>query len=135
MQMMSVASGVPLYLDIKTELGIKNPKKKFQAFSTIRSDSQIAEWFPRGMKWVWENHHQGFRYDYYKENAHLFPRLSVTASSYRDRIVEAIEWDHRPAIGVQFHPESSPPKVARRVFNWLLIQGCEKKLKDGTHYE
>ncbi len=135
MQMMTVASGIPLYLDIKTELGIKNPKKKFQAFSTIRSDSLMGDLFPRGSKWVWENHHQGLRYNYFKANAHLFPRVSITASSYTDRIVEAIEWNHRPALGVQFHPESSPPKVARKIFNWLLIQGCEKKLKDGNHHE
>jgi putative glutamine amidotransferase len=132
MQMMTVASGIPLYLDIKTELGIKNPKHKFQAFSTIRSDSLMGEWFPNGTKWVWQNHHQGLRYDYFKANAHLYPRVSISASSYRDRIVEAIEWDHRTAIGVQFHPESSRPKVARKIFNWLLIQGCQKKLKDGN---
>ena len=73
-------------------------------------------------------HHQGIRMDYYEENRHDYPLTKVTAISHGGKIAEAIEYTHRPALGVQYHPEKSFTYAARPVFEWFFEKACEYKM-------
>lgn len=128
LQMMSVAQGIPLYLDIATELKIKNRYNKFDRIS-LRSDSLIQTIYKPSILKGFKLHHQGIRVPYYHENASKYPLVKVTAYSNDSRIAEAIEYTHRPAMGVQYHPERSFTYVSAPVFRWFLTKACEYKTK------
>lgn len=126
MQMMSVAQGIPLYLDIRTELNIKNRYNRFDRVS-FNQDSLIQSLYkPKSIK-GFKFHHQGIRVPYYEENSSRYPLTKVTAYSNNGKIAEAIEYTHRPALGVQYHPEKSFSYASVPVFKWLLTKACEYK--------
>lgn len=127
MQMMSVAQGIPLYLDIKTELGIPNRIRKFDRVTITDSDSLMRSIYKKNQFKGLELHHQGIRVDYYKEHAAQYPLTKVTSYSNNDLVAESLEYTHRHALGVQYHPEKSFTSVAYPVFNWFLKKGCEYK--------
>lgn len=126
LQMMSVAQGIPLYLDIKTELGIKNRHNKFDRIK-LTDDSLISSIYRPASFLGFKLHHQGIRVPYYEENHAKYPRTRVTAYSNDRRIAEAIEYTHRPALGVQYHPEKSFTGTSTPIFKWLLNKACEYK--------
>jgi gamma-glutamyl-gamma-aminobutyrate hydrolase PuuD len=126
LQMMSVAQGIPLYLDIKTELGIKNRMRKFDQIS-VADDSLIQSIYPAKSFKGFKLHHQGIRVPYYEANRHNYPLTKVTAYSNDRKIAEAIEYTHRPALGVQYHPERSYTGTSVPVFRWFLTKACEYK--------
>lgn len=127
LQMMSVAQGIPLYLDIKTELGIKNRRNLFdRVYPENDGSSLIATLYQRPVK-GYKLHHQGIRVPYYEEHKANYPQTKVTAFSNDRKIAEAIEYTHRPALGVQFHPERSFSKASVPVFKWFLNKACEYK--------
>ncbi|MFL5785906.1 MAG: gamma-glutamyl-gamma-aminobutyrate hydrolase family protein [Bacteriovoracaceae bacterium] len=126
MQIMSVAQGIPLYLDIKTELGFSNRRYVFDLVhleKNTRLDSIYVNDSFRGFKM----HHQGLRVPYYKEHASDYPDVKVTAFSHEGQIAEGIEYQSRPAIGIQYHPEKSFTGTAAPIFRWLLTRSCEHK--------
>jgi gamma-glutamyl-gamma-aminobutyrate hydrolase PuuD len=125
MQLMSASQGLPLYLDIKTELGIKNRRHLFDYIYPV-NDSLMDELFYKNI-YGYELHHQGIRVDYYDHYSSQFPQLKITAYSNKNLIAEAIEFNNRPALGVQFHPEFSSPYVKKKVFGWLLDTACKNK--------
>ena len=128
LQMMSVAQGIPLYLDIKTELGIKNRIRRFDRISLLNdADSLIRELYQRKSFKGFKLHHQGIRVPYYEEHQQKFSKTRVTAYSNNRKIAEAIEYTHRPALGVQYHPEKSFTSTSVPVFKWLLTKACEYK--------
>ncbi|MFP5384643.1 MAG: gamma-glutamyl-gamma-aminobutyrate hydrolase family protein [Bacteriovoracia bacterium] len=128
LQMMSVAQGIPLYLDIKTELGIKNRYNRFDRVSLLNGmDSLIKELYQRKSFKGFKLHHQGIRVPYYEKNQSQYPLTRVTAFSNNRKIAEAIEYTHRPALGVQYHPERSFSGTSVPVFKWLLTKACEYK--------
>lgn len=128
MQMMSVVQGIPLYLDIKTELGIKN---RYNTFDTIVVDSQrdslMHSLFTDNTFRAFKLHHQGIRVPYYTEHQAEFPQVQVTAFSHHQKIAETLEYTHRPALGVQFHPEKSFAGTANPILTWFLTKACEYK--------
>lgn len=126
LQMMSVGQGIPLYLDIKTELGIKNRINRFDRVYTEEGDSLMSELYGKTTK-GFKIHHQGIRVDYFHEHQNDFPNARVTAYSNQGKIAEAIEYTHRPAIGVQFHPEKSFTHNTAPIFRWFLDKACEHK--------
>lgn len=126
MQMMTVGQGMPLYLDIKTELGIKNRRYLFDRIH-LEKNSGLDEIYRNDSFMGFELHHQGFRVPYYLENSSDFPHFKVTAYSNQGRIAEGIEYLNRPAIGVQYHPEKSLTSTAAPIFRWLLTRSCEYK--------
>lgn len=127
MQMMSVSNGIPLYVDIRAELGIPNPRKRFQSFSTPGSHTIMDRVFPSGGKWGWKNHHQALRLDYFRAYSDRHPNVRVTALSNGGKIPEAMEFtDREHALGIQFHPESSSPGIAHKAFGWFLNEACER---------
>ena len=123
--MMSVVKGIPLILDLRAELGIKNRNKVWDRFFVSDSHSLLSEMFPRGVARGYKVHHQNPRMDYLA-NSSEHPEVKITATSFNNRIIDAIELTDRPALGIQFHPEKSLPKVKHRFFGWLLQSACEK---------
>lgn len=128
LQMMSVAHGIPLYLDIKTELGIKNRRNLFdRIFIDEKDNSLIHDLYSRKSIKGFKFHHQGIRVPYYEKHSDQYPNIKVTAYSHDKKIAEAIEFSHRPALGVQYHPEKSFSGTSVPVFRWFLNKACEYK--------
>jgi len=125
MQMMSVAQGIPLYLDIQTELGIKNRLNKFDKINVHQSASLMSSLYGRKKFRGFKLHHQGLRMSYFLDHQDDYPQVRVTATSNNGLIAEAIEYHHRPALGVQYHPEKSFTKTAFPIYNWFLTKACE----------
>lgn len=131
MQMMSVVQGIPLYLDIKTELGIRNRQKVFDRISINKQEENntlMEKLFGDNPFKGFKLHHQGVRMDYYREHKATYPLTKITAVSNDGKIAEAIEYLHRPALGVQYHPEKSLQRASQPVFEWLFEKACEYKL-------
>lgn len=126
MQMMTVAQGIPLFLDIKTELGIKNRRYLFDRVH-LAKNTKLDEIYKNDSLWGFKLHHQGLRVPYYREHALEYPDVKVTAWSHDGKIAEGIEYQSRPAIGVQYHPEKSFTNTAAPIFRWLLTRSCEYK--------
>lgn len=127
MQMMSVAQGIPLYLDIKTELGIPNRQYKFDRVSVTEEESLMRTLYGDGNFLGLELHHQGIRVDYYEARKNEFPNVKVSSFSNDGLVAESIEYKDMTALGVQYHPEKSFPGTAHPVFKWLLTKACEYK--------
>lgn len=125
MQMLTVSQGIPLYIDIKTEFGIRNRIWAVDKIKVNSKDSLIAKTVGRKSFRGVELHHQGLRLDYFRRNQEMWPHLQVTGTSNRDRIAEVLEFSNRPVLGVQFHPEYTFGKVRRSLFNWILRSSCE----------
>ena len=132
MQMMSVAQGLPLYLDIKTELGIPNRLYKFDRINVKDEESLMSSLYGEKKFSGFQMHHQGIRVDYYEAHKNEYPNVNVTAYSNKDLVAEAIEYKGMTALGVQYHPEKSLPSATYPVYKWFLTKACEFKasLKD-----
>ena len=127
MQMMSVAQGIPLYLDIKTELNIPNRRYKFDKINIEEQGGLMSSLYGEKKFRGWEMHHQGIRVDYFEAHKNEYPNVRVDAFSNDGKVAESIEYKGRNALGVQYHPESSLPKTTYPVFKWLLTKACEYK--------
>lgn len=127
MQMMSVAKGLPLYLDIKTELGIPNRQYKFDRINVTESESLMSSLYGNKKFSGFEMHHQGIRVDYFEAHRNEFSNVNVSAFSNDGKIAEAIEYTDMTALGVQYHPEKSLPGATFPVFKWFLTKACEYK--------
>lgn len=125
MQMMAVGQGIPLYLDIKTELGIKNRRNLFDLIQKPVEGSLLRDLYGERNFYGFKLHHQGIRVNEYSEDK--YPLTQITAYSHQGRIAEGLEYKHRPALGVQYHPEKSLTNVSVPVFRWLLKNACEYK--------
>jgi putative glutamine amidotransferase len=126
MQMMTVAQGIPLYLDIKTELDIKNRRYLFDRVH-VEKNSRLDEIYRNDSFYGYEMHHQGLRVPYFTEHEDLYPDVRISAFSNNGKIAEGIEYQSRPAIGIQYHPEKSLTNTAVPIFRWLLTRSCEYK--------
>jgi membrane dipeptidase len=127
MQMMSVAKGIPLYLDIKTELGIRNRRHLFDRINVTDNDSLMSSFYGDLRRLGYKQHHQGIRMSYYLEHQAQYPLTRVTATSNNGTIAEALEYTHRPALGVQYHPEKSLSRTSFPIYRWFLTKACEHK--------
>lgn len=126
MQMMSVTQGIPLFLDLKTEVGIDNRKYVFDKV-TMNEDSLMGRIYKNKTVKALKLHHQGLRVPYFAANADKYPQVKVTSFSHNRQIAESIEYTHRPALGVQYHPEMSFSETSNPVFKWFLSTSCEYK--------
>lgn len=127
MQMLAVSQGIPLYIDIKKELDIRNRRWTIDRIHVTKPNSVIHTSVDKARFWGVEYHHQGLRLDYFTKHKDRWPNVEVTAVSNGDKIAEALEFSDRPVLGVQFHPEWTFGKVRRGVFSWLLTKACQKK--------
>lgn len=123
MQMMAASVGLPLYVDLKAELGMTNPidvENEIILDDPIHLSAFVGPKF-RGYEW----HHQGVRLDYYEKNLKKFPMLKMSAYSHDKKILEVMEWTDRPALGTQFHPEWSNKAVMFKFYDYFLDRACE----------
>lgn len=127
MQMLTVVSGIPLYPDIKTNIGVNTFDSIVTPIKIKDKNSLFHQLFGEQELEVLELHHQGLHYQYYKEHQSEFSHIKVTASSMDDQIAEVIEFIDRPILGVQFHPERSSKEVRQKVFSWFLQESCNSK--------
>lgn len=128
MQMLAVSQGIPLYVDIKTELGIRNRRYIYDRIVTEPGLTLLNELFTAPFK-GFKRHHQGIRVPYFQENASRWPHLKVTSFSNQGRIAESLEFSNRPVLGVQFHPENDFGFERNRIFGWLIKMGKKRRLK------
>jgi putative glutamine amidotransferase len=125
MQMLGVSQGIPLYVDIKAELGVPNRYTDYERITIKTKDSELFKIIGSTEFKAVEKHHQGPRVDYFKEfKDQRWPNINMTAFSNNGKIAEALEWTNRPVLGVQFHPEYKRGSVQTSVFSWLLKQAC-----------
>lgn len=129
MQILSVSQGIPLYIDIKAELGIKNRRNlKDRIYVTDRS-TLIGSVLKFDDFLGYKNHHQGLRVDYFnKFQKERWPNITITSSSNNGLIAESMEFVGRPIIATQFHPEKDKGLERDRIFGWMLNESCEKKI-------
>ncbi len=127
MQMMSVAQGIPLYLDIKTELGIPNRRYKFDRIHITEENSLMQSLYGNKKFSGFQMHHQGIRVDYFEAHKAEYPDVVVSSFSNKNTVAESIEYKGMTALGVQYHPEKSLPKATYPIFKWFLTKACEFK--------
>lgn len=130
MQALAVSQKIPLYIDIKKELDIRNRRWTIDRVRVTNPESVIAESVGKRKFWGVQYHHQGLRLDYYEKHRERWPNLEVTALSNGNKIAEVLEFYDRPVLGTQFHPEWTFGKVRRGVFAWLLNRACHKKISE-----
>lgn len=128
MQMLAVSQGIPLYVDIKTELGIKNRRYLYDRIELEPGVSLINELFSASFK-GFKRHHQGIRVPYFQSNSERWPHLKLTSFSNEGRIAESLEFLNRPVLGVQFHPENDFGFERNRIFGWLIKKAKARRLK------
>ena len=127
MQMLGVSQGIPLYVDIKAEVGINNRYTKDTIYTNSKQ-SEIYKMMKMSNFKAVERHHQGPRVDYFKKfKSQRWPNINMTALSNKGEVAEVLEWTNRPVLGVQFHPESTYGVVRDRIFSWFLKQACHGK--------
>lgn len=129
MQMMTVAEGIPLYLDLKTELGLENRRYVMDEIH-LKAGGLMREIHGKGKLRAMKLHHQGLHLEHYLKHQDQYPQVRVTSTSHDQRIAESLELTHRPAIGVQYHPEMSFTSASAPLFKWFLVKSCEYKNRD-----
>lgn len=131
MQMLAVSQGIPLYIDIKTELDIRNRRYLFDRIHIENVNSLLNELFKVSSFKAFKRHHQGIRIPYFNEHKARWPEVEITSYSNNGLIAESLEFKNRPVLGVQFHPENDFGFERRIIFSWLIEKALErKKLKD-----
>lgn len=128
MQMLAVSQGIPLYVDIKKEFGIKNRRYLWDRIlmDDTQPDSTMNDLFTSSFR-AFKRHHQGVRVEYFNEHADRWPEIRLTAFSNKNIIAEAIEFKNRPVLGVQFHPENDFGFERNRIFGWLVKEALKRK--------
>jgi gamma-glutamyl-gamma-aminobutyrate hydrolase PuuD len=125
MQMLAISNGIPLEVDLRDDLDIParyNVDDKIHA----EAGSMIASIIGNETFEGFEEHHQAVNIDAFKE---FNPSgVRITATSNGGRVPETMEYQSRPAMGVQFHPEYSSLNVSDAVFGWWLERACERRL-------
>lgn len=124
MQVLTVSQGIPLYVDIKKELGISNRIWKIDKIYHTKKSSLLKELIPKKRFRAVELHHQGLNIAYFNKHKEKWPYLDITSVSNKGLIAESLEFKDRPILGVQFHPEYTFGKVRKGIFKWLLNRAC-----------
>jgi len=95
LQVLAVAAGGTLFQDFATQRSLPPHAARGHEITTA-PNSRLRSWL--GARWhVNTYHHQAI--------AKLPADWTATAWSTPDHIVEGIEHNHKPLLGVQFHPE------------------------------
>ena len=128
MQILSVSQGIPLYIDIKEELGINNRRHILDRIYIADRSSLIGSVLQYDNFLGYKNHHQGLRVDYFKKfQKTRWPEIQITSESNNGLVAESIEFKNRPIMATQFHPEKDKGVERDRIFDWILNESCENK--------
>lgn len=134
MQMLAVSQGIPLYVDIREELGISHPYIWLDKVEVKDKESLMSR-LSEGKTLVGAKlQHQAIRTDYFFHHHERWPNVEITAFSHEDHLAEAIEFKDRPILGVQFHPEVSPGSRMTNIFKWF-IQTAMERHRHQEHFE
>ena len=129
MQMLAVSQGIPLYVDIKHEFGIRNRRYLFDRVYVENSDSVMNEIF--GSSFLgFKRHHQGVRVWYFNKYKDRWPNIEITSYSNNGIIAVSLEFKDRPVLGVQFHPENDFGYERKGIFGWLISKALERRLNN-----
>lgn len=126
MQMLAVSQGIPLYVDLKTELGIRAPSPGLDKVEVVRPDSLMNHLAKRKQFVAPKLHHQAIRSDYFYDHYERWPNVEITAFSHEGKMAEAIEFRDRPVLGVQFHAELGLNEEMKNIFRWFLRSACQR---------
>lgn len=129
MQMLAVSQGIPLYVDIKRELGIRNRRYIYDRILVKDEESLMRNLFPTISFLGFKQHHQGIRMNYYLKHMNRWPKVKITSYSNRNLIAESMEFKDRPVLGVQFHPEKDFGHERKSIFRWLLTKAQSRRNK------
>ena len=129
MQMLGAAIGLPLYVDMEKDIGIKARRQVSDPIQLIDTNSLVAHLISGSFSGE-KNHHQALNYAYWKKHKQDFPEVTFTASSHEDIIPEVMELRGRPFLGTQFHPERSEEKTRDGIYGWLLEEACKAASKN-----
>lgn len=127
MQILLVSQGLPLYIDIKTQLGIPNRINiKEKIFVEEIPGTHFYKIFEKSFPhfYAMEWHHQGGNVNYL---ANFSDKFHYTSFSNNGMILESFEFKNLPILGVQFHPEGSKRSVEEPFFESILNQACKYK--------
>lgn len=125
MQMLAVAQGIPLYLDLRLETGLISTRFEYIPVDIVQGTSLhhiVSEKNFRAFK----NQHQAIRLPYLESHKEKWPHINVSAHSHNGQMVEAIEFSDRPVIGVQFHPELTLDAAPRKLFSWIVKEALRR---------
>lgn len=121
MQMLAVAQGIPLYLDLRLETGIISSRFEYVSVNTVPG-TRFGQIVGEDEFKVFKTQHQAIRLPYFLGHKDLWSHLVVSAFSHDETLAEAIEFTDRPVMGVQFHPEIALGAGPRKIFHWLLLE-------------
>jgi gamma-glutamyl-gamma-aminobutyrate hydrolase PuuD len=124
MQMMAAVQGIPMYIDITHNLALP-PRRKIDSISFMsdRTGPLCAVSFLAHKHFKQsKNHHQSVNLHFFEEHPELYPGDSIdaTSSDSQGKILDILSFKNRPAVGIQFHTETSSPRVSTAVFGWCL---------------
>lgn len=126
MQMIAVSQGIPLYVDIAEELGIRSPRLRFDKVK-LKGPNSLMNSLAEGKSFMAPKlQHQAIRSDYFYEHHRRWPNVELTAFSHEDQLAEAIEFQDRPILGIQFHAEMGFNHQMKNVFKWLVEAARER---------
>lgn len=123
-QMMAITHGFSLYQDIKVQLGIP---ARYQLEDRVEDLIGVKDGFEKSFLGH-EEHHQAVRITEFIKDAH------VIATSNHGKIIEAIRYENRDALSIQFHPESSEFEVKKLIFTPFLQKACQHAIDRGQNF-
>lgn len=126
MQMLAVSQGIPLYVDIKKEFGIRNRRYLYDRVYVEDKESIMNQLFGNTFL-AFKRHHQGMRVSYFQKHKDRWPNLEITSYSNNGVIAESLEFTDRPILAVQFHPENDFGYERKSIFGWLVKKAKERK--------
>ncbi len=128
MQILAVSQKIPLYIDIREELGIRNRRYLFDRVYIENKNSKISNIIPYSVFKAYKYHHQAIRLDYFNQYKNQnWANIKIGAYSNNRKIAESLEFTDKNVIGVQFHPEMDTGLEKKSIFTWLLNQACLNK--------
>lgn len=125
MQMLASALYVPLYVDIKEEIGVSARRKVNDKVVFIKA-TEFSKFVDKKYLLGYKNHHQAINLNFFKKYKRLgfYKRIIISAVSNKGKIAEIMEYKGRPILGIQFHAERSVKATKEAVYHYFLINSC-----------
>ncbi len=134
MQMLASVNNIPLYVDIKEEIGVPARRKVYDKITLTNSNTSFIRYleFDGLNKSLigYKNHHQAIDLRYFNKmkKKGLYKNIDISGVSNSGKIPEIIEFKKRPVIGIQFHAERSGEYTRKKIYDYFLINACLNKI-------
>ena len=128
MQMLAATKGIPLYVDIKQEIGVAS-RRKINDRIYLKYNTKFSKFVNRRYISGYKNHHQAIDLKYFNrmKNDGYYKNITISGISNQGKIAEILEFTNRPIIGIQFHAERSSELTKEKVYSYFLINACIRK--------